>query len=562
MLEKEEQANYIELLYLPTARIGNQYCFIAAELTERLQSYLCYKYGQDYRITPVPKRKIMRYLQLFYSDILHEKAKTDLLKSYPEYSAYGLIKTKHLYSVAIFAAITLGLFLIFPRHLSKAVMGLAQIMFMTNIIFRTVFLWFGQKSKYEYTPQTLLNNAELPVYSILLPLYKEDYAILSLINSIYEQDYPIEKLDIKIIVEQYDRKTLSFLKNIPLHPSFELVCVPYDSLKTKPKACNYALNFARGKYVAIYDAEDQLANNQLRIAATLFAQHPELACLQAKLNFYNYKENLLTHFFAVEYFLHFTTFILALAKLKFAIPLGGSSNHFRASVLKQNAGWDPYNVTEDAEIGLRMHNMGYKIGLFDSLTLEEAPIRISSWINQRSRWMKGHLQTSLVYIKNFRSNIQQTSVKVFLGGVAFLLLPIICYLLQTLIATLCFIYFISDAAYPLGRISYYLCLANIISWHISSYYTIYLYYKKLPERSYDWKLIFFPYYVILFPIAAIKGCWQLLFKPYYWHKTTHDYYKRHKKFIVSFLQLKTKPSSRLLLRARRLIGKVKRRVKL
>ena len=186
------------------------------------------------------------------------------------------------------------------------------------------------------------------------------------------------------------------------HKCFHIIIVPsaYPYPKMKPRACNYALKYATGEFVTIYDAEDIPDVLQLKKVISKFIDSPEVSCIQAKLEYYNYNESWLCAMFAIEYEILFQYINNALSKLKLPIPLGGSSNHFRIEELRQMKCWDPYNVTEDADLGMRMANLELRVETINSTTKEEAVIHLRHWIKQRTRWIKGHLQTFLVHSRS------------------------------------------------------------------------------------------------------------------------------------------------------------------
>ena len=181
---------------------------------------------------------------------------------------------------------------------------------------------------------------------------------------------------------------------------FERLVVSDASPRTKPKACNEGLAKATGEYVVVYDAEDRPEPDQLRKAVAAFASAPDdIGCLQARLNVYNARQNFLTRMFRLEYTLWFDVLLPALSRLDTVVPLGGTSNHFRMETLRQLGGWDPYNVAEDCDLGVRIRRAGLQVGLLDSTTYEEAPCRLGIWVRQRSRWLKGYMQTFLVHTR-------------------------------------------------------------------------------------------------------------------------------------------------------------------
>ncbi|MFO1088477.1 MAG: glycosyltransferase [Hyphomicrobiales bacterium] len=246
----------------------------------------------------------------------------------------------------------------------------------------------------------LLLPADLPVYTVLVPLYREDRVVGQLLDALASLDYPPEKLDVKLVVEERDRQTLSAIAAFQLPPWITVLRVPEGGPKTKPKALNIALPFSRGEFVVVYDAEDLPARDQLKRAVSLFHQSgPEVVCLQARLAFHSGETNWLTRQFAIEYDLLFGTLLPLLSRVRLPFPLGGTSNHFRTAVLKQMGAWDPFNVTEDADLGFRLARLGLRAATLDSVTLEEPVTDVPAWLRQRTRWLKGFLQTWLVLMR-------------------------------------------------------------------------------------------------------------------------------------------------------------------
>ena len=222
-----------------------------------------------------------------------------------------------------------------------------------------------------------------------------------LVNSVESLDYPRRKLDVRLLCEEEDDETIDAIKALNLPPHFELIIVPPRSPQTKPKACNFGLLGAKGKYVVIYDAEDRPEPDQLKRAVVMFERSDEsVVCIQAKLNFFNQYTNLLTRWFSLEYATLYDLILPGLDARNDPIPLGGTSNHIRLAPLVELGGWDPFNVTEDADLGIRLHKAGLRTIMMDSTTLEEANTNLPNWIRQRSRWIKGYMQTWLVYMRH------------------------------------------------------------------------------------------------------------------------------------------------------------------
>jgi cellulose synthase/poly-beta-1,6-N-acetylglucosamine synthase-like glycosyltransferase len=247
------------------------------------------------------------------------------------------------------------------------------------------------------SPPRLLSDAELPIYSVLIPLRDEAGMVPMLRRAMGALDYPPEKLDIKFVVESRSPPTVSAVEAGLDDPLFRMVLVPDGPPRTKPKALDFALPLVRGKYVVVFDAEDVPEPGQLRLAASLFEADAALACLQAELVPENASENALTALFSGEYAGLFGRLLPALARWGMPVPLGGTSNHFRTEVLRDIGGWDAFNVTEDADLGVRLARRGLRAETFASRTLEEAPLTVKAWMAQRTRWMKGWMQTFVVH---------------------------------------------------------------------------------------------------------------------------------------------------------------------
>ena len=246
-----------------------------------------------------------------------------------------------------------------------------------------------------------VSERDLPVYTILLPLYGEANVVADLIASVGALDWPQDRLDVKLLIEADDRATIAAAERAIPGPPFEIVIVPPLGPRTKPKALAFALPLARGDFITVYDAEDRPHPQQLRQAYATFARSgPDLACLQSALVIDNGDDNWLTLLFAIEYAALFDGLLPALAALGMPLPLGGTSNHFRRIVLEKVGGWDPFNVTEDADIGFRLARFGYRSATIDLPTMEDAPISIGPWFRQRSRWFKGWMQTWLVHTRH------------------------------------------------------------------------------------------------------------------------------------------------------------------
>lgn len=350
-----------------------------------------------------------------------------------------------------------------------------------------------------------------PIYTILLPVYKEGKVIIQLINAIKNLEYPSNKLEVKLLIEEDDDETLKALEEEFLPLNFEIVMIPSVSPRTKAKACNYALEDVKGEYIVVYDAEDLPDKLQLKETVKLFNKLPnDYICIQASLNYYNRECNLLTKFFSIEYSMLFDFFLPVISYFNMPIPLGGSSNHFRVDKLIELGGWDPHNVTEDADLGLKMHRNNYKCFIIKSKTLEEAPITAGSWIKQRARWIKGHILTSLLNLHKFK----KYKLKCFITLLFFFYLPNLTYLLGALLILSCAYHWQIPEFSTISKISLGLMIAVPVC---TSFVVVFInnWQKMLDSIIFSWL------YYLLYPIAAIRSFWQIIFKPYFWDKTDH-----------------------------------------
>ena len=237
----------------------------------------------------------------------------------------------------------------------------------------------------------------LPVYTVLVPAYGEPTVVAGLVAALERLEYPRDRLDIKLLLEVDDLETIGAAHAVVTDLDVDVLLVPPGEPRTKPRALNYGMRFARGSMVTIFDAEDHPEPLQLRRAVVAFDRSsPATACLQARLSFYGGDRNLLTRWFTAEYATWFSLYLPGLVVQGAPIPLGGTSNHFRVPALAAVGGWDAHNVTEDCDLGIRLQRAGYEIGLLDSTTMEEPNSDVVNWVKQRSRWYKGYLQTFLV----------------------------------------------------------------------------------------------------------------------------------------------------------------------
>jgi glycosyltransferase XagB len=404
--------------------------------------------------------------------------------------------------------------------------SLAGTLFFTLVVGLRLFCLLPSAVPPPSTPAAL-NDSDLPVYSVLVPVFRETAVLAQLIQALLDIDYPPARLDIKLILEEDDALMHRAVAGFALPGHFEVVVVPAGKPQTKPRALNYGLQLARGSLLTIYDAEDIPDPQQLRQAAAAFHAGPgELACLQAALSFYNPHENWLTRQFAAEYAALFKVMLPALAERGLPLLLGGTSNHFRRQALEAVGAWDPFNVTEDADLGLRLSRMGYASGVLDSVTLEEANMNLGNWLKQRRRWLKGFLQTWLVHMRAPAQLVRELGIAGFattqcmtlgvIGSALFHPFLLAFSLWSLLPSSMSRLPATAGANLVAGLSLAILTGGYIVSMAIAA--------KGLRRCGFrrSWPVIAtLPCYWLFMSVAAWQALWDFLVRPFHWHKTRH-----------------------------------------
>lgn len=425
-----------------------------------------------------------------------------------------------------------------------------NLFFIASILFKLILSLIGAADRTHQitnTEVTGIDEQSLPTYTVLVPVYKEPEVIPILIQALSRLDYPHEKLDILLLLEEKDLVTIKAARSAHPPRYIRFIYIPDSHPKTKPKACNYGLAFARGEYLTIYDAEDIPDPDQLKKAIVAFRKGPQsLVCVQAALNYYNRNENFLTRLFTLEYSYWFDYLLPGLETLKLPIPLGGTSNHFRTDRLLELGGWDPFNVTEDADLGIRASKRGYTVGVINSTTYEEANCQLKNWIRQRSRWIKGYMQTWLVHNRHPWKSLKQLGLKSWLAYQFMIGGTVIIFLISPILWIL-FVYWLLTRAYWLeSLLPGWVLYISLFNLSISNALGLYLSMIAVFRRRYYELLLYAllnPLYWQLHSIAAYMALWQLFTKPFYWEKTLHGISKLAKANLQVPAQTKTRTTA-------------------
>lgn len=539
LLSRAHMPDYLRRNYLPW-RIVQKTLVIATNNPSRsLKTYCQRRYGLPVMLVFMTPRDIRASLERQFGAAILRQCLEQIRLKQPQFSAYTTFSWRQSLAFATILTSIIAAAAIAPSIVLLAIVCVMNLLYLTTLGFRLCLL----RSHYSApaSPATALplpHDDALPLYSILVPMYREEEGVTRILTALRALDYPAHKLDIKLVIEADDDATWNAIRRAKPEAHFDVIKVPPCEPRTKPKACSYALHFVRGEYLTIYDAEDQPEPNQLKKAVAAFRHAPaNVACFQARLNYYNRNENWLTRCFAIEYASLFDISLPALERLGIPIPLGGTSNHIRVKTLRALYDWDPFNVTEDADLGIRLAMNGYHTRMLDSITLEEATIAFKPWINQRSRWIKGYFQTWLVYMRRPSQTLHLLGTRAFIGFQLIIGLPCLVFLLSPLMWLLSLFWLagLLPAAAAIDSL-----LGMSIGIFVLGYGCHYAYARRCTQL-WRWHsrarstCLSYPFYWFCHSLAALKAFWQLLFRPHYWEKTPHVQ-SRHQPPLTSMAQ--------------------------
>ncbi len=483
--------------------------------------------GQSVGIAVATRTQILSALERYFSAELEQDAR----HSCPDAMSARNWNGKRVLLKGIFAVLAAAaLFVAAPTVLFWTIFSLLLIVNFSTGLFRLILvtarLWPEKSGISENKSVTSLSaHRPLPRVSLLIGLLHEDLVLPSLLKHLAALDYPKELLDIILLLEEGDDVTKKHLCSVNPPPrAFDVVEVPKGVLKTKPRALNYGLTFARGEIVGILDAEDRPNVRQIRdVVETLWDAPPDVACVQGVLDFYNSRRNWLARCFSIEYAIWFRVLLKGMQRLRLPIPLGGTTVYFRRRALEQVGGWDAYNVTEDADLGMRLARFGYRTEVMTSVTMEEANAAPLSWIRQRSRWIKGYLVTWATHMKRPGALFRDLGLfgflsfqVLFLGGVAaYLSIPLLWGLWIGVIGF--------DLPVHFGGLPeiWRFAFASMLFGQLVMLVVAAIALIKPDKRGLLPWILTLPIYWPLGAIAGLKALYEIMLAPYYWDKTKH-----------------------------------------
>jgi cellulose synthase/poly-beta-1,6-N-acetylglucosamine synthase-like glycosyltransferase len=443
-------------------------------------------------------------------------------------AAVTLSREQRLFALVVAVVFALSLAR-FPITTLAVFAGMCQVLYLAIILFRFALMRRAAGGMIEVfvSPEEVaaLDEATLPPYTVLVPAYREASVLPILTRALSEIDYPKDRLEVKLLLEADDEETIAAARQSHLPNYIDIVVVPPSEPRTKPKACNYGLLQSRGEYVVIFDAEDAPEPDQLKKVIAAFRQVPEdIACIQAKLSYFNAEQNILTRWFTAEYAMWFDVLLPALTTHRMPIPLGGTSNHFRADVLRRVGMWDPHNVAEDADLGIRLHKLGFRTAVVDSTTYEEANSEFVNWVRQRSRWTKGYMQTWLVHMRHPLLLWRELGTKAFIGFQLMVGGNPATQLINPLlwaVTTLWFLTYWVPIQHFFPAPVYYVSMVDLT---VGNFFFTYINLVGLVRRR-AFTLVranlFAPVYWAMMSVAAWKALMQMVLRPSFWEKTDH-----------------------------------------
>ncbi len=530
LLDPARREQYAQEGWLPVLRDGDAIeVATSSSLSPRRRARVESAVGAPVRAVPVSQSRIVDALVSRFGPEIADQAADGLYRRNPGMSARAVLSRGQKIGGIVASLVAVAALLLWPLVAIMVLVGVASLVFLASTLFKFAVALRG--SRYDLVDRVTaeeiaaLRDDDLPVYTVLVPVFREARIVGRLVENLGRLDYPADKLEVIVLVEEEDDETRDAIAVSEPPDNVIVLTVPKGSPQTKPRACNAGLQIARGEFLVIYDAEDAPEPDQLKKTVVAFARaDPSTVVMQAALNYFNARENVLTRMFSLEYSYWFDYMLAGLDVADLPIPLGGTSNHFRTAALRELGGWDPYNVTEDADLGIRASALGYRVGVVNSTTMEEATSRMGIFIGQRSRWIKGYMQTALVHARHPLALIRTIGPRRFgafallIGGTPLTFLGVIPFTALTIAS---FLIPWADFSFAFPALVFWLCILNFL---VGNGLMVYLNMMGPYKRGMFWLVgwaLLNPVYWLLHSAASYKALWQLITKPHYWQKTEH-----------------------------------------
>lgn len=447
----------------------------------------------------------------------------------PEWSAVVPVTRGQRRAALLLLALPVAALLVRPLAAGRLLVLLASLFYLALTLYRIVLVRASAdpRSMLSFSPEEIAaaEPREWPLYSVLVPMYKEPETVPQMIAALKALDYPPGRLDVQLLLEADDAATLAAARAQPLPEGFRITEIPPSFPRTKPKACNIGLHHARGRYLVIYDAEDRPEPDQLKKAVLAFESSPrEVVCIQSRLNYYNPRFNLLTRWFAAEYSAWFDLSLPGLAAMRAVIPLGGTSNHFLAGVLRDLLGWDAYNVTEDCDLGVRLARAGHETRMLATTTWEEACCRPGYWLRQRTRWQKGYIQTYLVHMRRPLLLLRELGPRNFLHFQVLIGGSVFSSLINPFFWLMALAWFLFRPGGVEALFPGWVFAIGAFCLFAGNFIFLYVNLLGCYRRRYDdlmWANLLTPLYWAMMSVSGWRAFLQFFSAPFHWEKTRH-----------------------------------------
>ncbi len=362
----------------------------------------------------------------------------------------------------------------------------------------------------------------LPSFTIIIPLKNEGRVVHRTFDAVRALEYPAERIQVLVTVEDNDALTHATISSYDLPRNFHVVRIPCRPPFTKGRALQHALPLARGKYLTILDAESRPEKYQLLKAARVMETADGPVCAQAVIKIENKNDNIITRWFAAEYIEWFYKHQRRLVQEGMPLGLAGNSFYLSTELLRSIGGWDMYNVTEDADLAVRLVERGVRFEHLNSVTFEPCPRTLDAWVKQRVRWNKGLMVTKLLHLskpgfgfKTFnRAQWYNFWYRMLCGG----LVPYA--FLFTLITGTWIAHFGADWHLTVLNV---LMIGNLLVSFVVAYKTDGLNMRHMGLPSSPWRLTLgILCYWTMFLWAGLRAYAEYVLAPLRWHKTDHD----------------------------------------
>ncbi|PVZ46874.1 glycosyl transferase [Phaeobacter sp. JL2872] len=528
LLHKMPPAFWLRNSAVPWMRLGDSIVVAMADLSQadRVQAQLRNAFGT---VIPVLARKV-QVQDLLTRTLRHRMVRNASVSVPSEMSSRFLAHGRLHMAMAVWMGMVLSLTILVPMFVFNAFSALAFALLLLFTGFRVIGLagFLAERYRPPLPHRSLLRPDQLPRISVLVPLFREAKISGALLHRLRKLRYPRHLMEVILVLEEDDAITLRAVQKARLPHWIRVIRVPaYADLKTKPRALNYALNHCQGEIIGVWDAEDAPQPDQLhRVAAAFAHAPPELACVQGVLDYYNPRASWIARCFTLEYASWFRIILHGIARMGLVVPLGGTTMFIRRGILDRVGGWDAHNVTEDADLGVRLFRAGYRTKMLASTTYEEANCRPWPWIKQRSRWLKGFMVTYCVHMRSPAQLLRDLGWSRFIGFQIFFL----CSVGQFLLAPFLWSFWLvalglphpSADTVPGGWLA--LAVASIVIFELLNQITAVVAAFVTRRR---WLALWAPcllYYYPMGVVAAYKGLYELVFHPFFWDKTDHGFH--------------------------------------